>query len=388
MRLLLLCLLLFATPLAAQQPSAADFRADALSIERLIAENYAYPERFAGRVPPSSQMLAAEAARVDDRRSLLRYAERALLALADHHAITGASFADSWAVVPSYADLWIERRRDGAFFVEAVRAGSPAEQAGVRAGDVLVSAAGQPIGEAVAAFWRDLGLPNEQFRAGFAARVLAAGRRNALRRLTLSRDGRLIPLELPSLYAVPRGERPQVTVERRGGALRIRFNDSLGDDRTIAAFDAAMAGARRGERVTIDLTDTPSGGNTVIARAVLGWFVDRPRPYQRHSLPAEQRRTGIARQWVEEVLPRPGKLHSGPVTVEVGRWTGSMGEGLALGFDAIGAEVVGMRMAGLLGAIYDYRLEHSGLVVKLPTERLSHVDGTPREAYVPRRRRR
>jgi len=87
------------------------------------------------------------------------------------------------------------------------------------------------------------------------------------------------------------------------------------------------------------------------------------------------------------VLPRPGRRHRGPVRVEVGRWTGSMGEGLALGFDAIGAELVGTRMAGLLGAIYDYRLEHSGLVLKLPTERLSHVDGTPREAFVPRRRR-
>jgi len=388
MRLLPLFLLLFAAPLRAQEPSAADFLSDALSVERLIAQNYAYPERFAGGVVPSSALLAAEAARVGDRRALLRYAERALLALADHHAITGASFADSWAVVPSFADLWIERRRDGVFVVEAVRAGSPAERAGARPGDALVFAGGEPIGEAVANFWADLGLPNDAFRAGFAARVLAAGRRNAPRRLTLRRGGRLIPLELPSLYAEPRGDRPPVTAERRGGALRIRFNDSLGQEATIAAFDAAMAGARRGERVTIDLTDTPGGGNTIVARAVLGWFVDRPRFYQRHSLPAEQRRTGIARQWVEQVLPRPGKFHRGPVTVEVGRWTGSMGEGLALGFDAIGADVVGTRMAGLLGAIYDYRLPHSGLEFRLPTERLSHVDGTPREAFVPRRPRR
>jgi carboxyl-terminal processing protease len=62
-----------------------------------------------------------------------------------------------------------------------------------------------------------------------------------------------------------------------------------------------------------------------------------------------------------------------------------MGEGLALGFDAIGADVRGGPMAGLLGAIYDHRLEHSGLVLKIPTERLFHVDGTPREAFVPRR---
>jgi carboxyl-terminal processing protease len=387
-RFLLSLLLLFAAPAAAQTPSAADYRADALSIERLIAENYAYPERFPGGAIPSSALLRAEAALVSDQPSLLRYAEHVLLALADHHAITGASFADSWAVVPSYADLWIEPAQDGRFLIEAVRAGSPAERAGVQPGDALEAVGGVPIAEAVAAFWRELGLEPEPWRAGFAARVLAAGRRDAPRRLVLRRAGRAIPLELANLYAVPRPDRPPVGVTRSGRTLAIRFNDSLGDEATIAAFDAAMAGARRGDRIVIDLTDTPSGGNTVVARALLGWFVDRPAFYQVHNLPAEQRRTGIARQWVEQVLPRPGRRHRGPVTVLVGRWTGSMGEGLALGFDAIGADVRGGRMAGLLGAIDDYRLEHSGLVLKLPTERLGHVDGTPREAFVPRRPRR
>jgi carboxyl-terminal processing protease len=135
--------------------------------------------------------------------------------------------------------------------------------------------------------------------------------------------------------------------------------------------------------VILDLTGTPSGGNTTVARAVLGWFVGKPTFYQVHNLPAEERKTGIARQWVEQVLPRAGKRHRGPVTVRVGRWTGSMGEGLAIGFAAIGARVEGERMAGLLGAIYDYRLEHSGKVIKFPTERLSAVDGTPREKFVP-----
>jgi carboxyl-terminal processing protease len=61
-----------------------------------------------------------------------------------------------------------------------------------------------------------------------------------------------------------------------------------------------------------------------------------------------------------------------------------MGEGLAVGMDALGAEVAGGPMAGLLGAIYDHRLPNSGLVIKLPTERLYAVDGTTREAFRPR----
>ncbi len=152
----------------------------------------------------------------------------------------------------------------------------------------------------------------------------------------------------------------------------------------VAAFDAAMAGVPRAAPLVLDLSDTASGGNTVQARAIMGWFVDRPTGYQLHRLPAEERETGVARQWIEQVLPRAGKRHRGPVTVRVGRWTGSMGEGLAIGMHAIGARVVGTRMAGLLGAIYDFPLPASGVVVKLPAERLSATDGTPREAFVPR----
>ena len=166
-------------------------------------------------------------------------------------------------------------------------------------------------------------------------------------------------------------------------ALAIRFNDSLGNSATIAAFDDAMALALPGRPIILDLTDTASGGNTSVARAIMGWFVNKPTSYQLHTLPGEERETGIPRQWLEQVLPRPGKHHDGPVTVRVGRWTGSMGEGLAIGFDAIGAHVAGGPMAGLLGAVYDYKLEQSGLVIKFPVERLFHVDGTPREKFIP-----
>ena len=319
-----------------------------------------------------------------DRRGLLRFAERALMLLADHHAITGASFDDSWAVVPSYADLWVEQR-GSQFRIESVRRGSPAEAAGVRAGTLLTEIDGIPTARAVAGFWEDLGAQASPERAGFAARVLTAGRRDRPRRLTvLDGNGASRVHELPNLYAAQQPNGPPVEILREGGALLIRVRDSLGDSATIAAFDAAMRQASPRQRVIVDLTETPSGGNTTVARAILGWFVDRPHFYQMHNLPLEQRQSGVARQWVEQVLPRPNMRHRGPVEVRVGRWTGSMGEGLAIGFHAIGAEVRGTRMAGLLGAIYDHRLDHSGLVVKLPTERLMTVTGQPRESFRPR----
>ena len=369
---------------AADELKPADYAADARSIEAIVNAQYAYLDRFTGGRMPMTAKLRAEAGAVSTPRELVRYSERALALLADHHAITGSSTKESWAVVPSYADLWVERR--GAdYVIEQVRAETPASQAGIKAGDRLVSIDGVPTLTAVSAFWSDLGATGGVDRDGYAARVLAAGRRDRQRELVVQ-TGSSTPraLSLPNLYYRDLLNRPVLTGNEVGRDFVIRIHDSLGNSATIAAFDRVMERAKPGQRVIIDLTDTPGGGNTTVARAMLGWFVAKPTFYQMHRLPVEERETGIARQWVEQVLPRPGKRHRGPVTVRVGRWTGSMGEGLAIGFNAIGARVEGSRMAGLLGAIYDHRLERSGQVIKIPTERLYAVDGTPREQFVPK----
>lgn len=363
-------------------PSAADYRADAQALDDDIRANYAYLDRLSGGVVPESSELTAERANVHDADSLLRYAEDRLTSLADHHAITGRSFKDSWAVVPSYADLWIVKDGD-AYRIDAVRDGSPAARAGVAPGGTLLAVNGVPIAEAVAGFWRGLGLDPAGERAAYAARVLAAGRRDRPRVLTIGDATGPHELTLPSLYASTSSDRPPLAVVHEANRWTIRFNNSLGDQGTIAAFDTALSQIPPDAPLTLDLTDTPSGGNTSVARAVMSWFVDRATPYQVHALPGEERETGVARQWIEEVLPRSGKRHRGPVTARVGRWTGSMGEGLGIGLQSIGAKLCGTRMAGLRGAVYDFTLPASGLIVKFPAERLWTVQGIPREEVVP-----
>ena len=372
---------LISTPAAVLAQSADPFREDALSIDQIISDNYAYLDRFADGQIPTSETLKAEAQAVRDSASLSRYAERRLASLTDHHAITGSSFSDSYALIPSYSDLWIERVGDK-YLVTAVREDSPADQSGIGVGDAILQIDSQPVAQAVSNFWSDMGLEMPVDGHGYAARVLAAGRRDRPRVISVQSGGDAPrSLTLPNLYAVNHPERGPVSVERDEDGLNIRINDSLGDEATIAAFDEAMQQARTGETIILDLQDTPSGGNTVIARAIMGWFVSEPRDYQIHRLISEERKTSIPRQWKEQVLPREGRFHSGPVRVQVGRWTGSMGEGLAVGLHALGAEVNGCPMAGLLGAIYDYRLEHSGLVIKLPAERLMTTTYVPRENF-------
>lgn len=387
-RLFLLLGMLVAAQVAQAQP-ANIWRADALALEGIINANYAYPERLTGGRLTLNPQLRAEAERVDSEDALLLFAEHVLFLLADHHAITGSSFETSPAVVPSYADLWIERI-DGVYRVTAVRADLAARGARLRPGIRLTHVDGAPIDQAVEAFWahidEDIGSDE---RASFAARILAAGPRNADRNLTfMDVEGRRFTIELPSRYALPGPTNP-LSVETVTGpdgrtTTSVHVHDSLGDNALIPAFDAAMRAVSADQPLVIDLTETPSGGNTTVARAIMGWFTDDAAAYQIHRSPREERETGIPRQWIEQVLPRGnGMRHRGPLRVLVGRWTGSMGEGLAIGLAALGARVQGDRMAGLLGAIENIRLPNSGLIIKLPVERLMSVDGTPREAVVP-----
>jgi carboxyl-terminal processing protease len=135
----------------------------------------------------------------------------------------------------------------------------------------------------------------------------------------------------------------------------------------------------------VDLRNTPSGGNSTVARGILGRFVKQEQPYQKHVLPAEERNAGVRRSWLELVSPRGDFVYSRPVAVLVNKWTGSMGEGLAIGFDATGTGiVVGTTMAGLVGATTRVTLPRSGFGINVPTERLYHVNGTPREEFRPR----
>lgn len=378
MRPLALAALLLIGAAPAPDYKAADYQADARALAGVIRANYAYLDDLPGGVVPSSPQLDAARDAVNDADSLLHYAEDVLAALADHHAFTNDSFHDDWALVPSYGDLWIVHTPAG-YLVDAVKPDSIAASVGIKPGYRLIRVGNDPIDTAVGAFWAKLGLKADGERAAFAARTLAAGRRDRMRVLTFATPGGERTVKINNLYMDKPADRPPLTVTTVGAVTTIRFNNSLGNSDTVAAFDAAMAKIPAKLPVILDLTDTPSGGNTVIARAVMSWFVLRPMPYQLHQWPYEERTTGILRQWMEYVVPRPGKYHPGPVSVRAGRWTGSMGEGIAVGFQALGKPVCGGRMAELKGGVASFTLPRTGLVVKFPNERIYTVAGKPRE---------
>ena len=101
-------------------------------------------------------------------------------------------------------------------------------------------------------------------------------------------------------------------------------------------------------------------------------------------MPSDEKEYKIRRSWIELVSPRGEFCYDKPVVVLVNHWTGSMGEGITIGFDAIKkTSSVGSKMAGLNGAITGFSTSRCKIPYSFPTEQLYHINGTPREFFKP-----
>jgi len=371
---------------APERPTRDDFEKDFEFLCREIASTYAYFDAKATSWADVPRLYAEELRRVATREEFIGLLERVLDELYDPHAQLTVNTRSSPRLVPSGTDLWAEWNGGRAVITE-VRAGSDAERAGIVPGDVVVAIDGTPISEAVDSRLGRTYAHTVAAARDWGLRAVLAGRHDTRRSLEL-REGdasRTRTVDLPARDQFGKAAATPVTHSQpRPGIGYVRFNDSLGDDRTVAAFDRALDELRDTRGLILDLRDTPSGGNSSVARGILGRFVARESPYQKHVLTSEERETGIRRSWLELVSPRGAFVYQRPVAVLVDHWTGSMGEGVAIGLSAVdSATIVGTPMAGLAGATYPMKLPRTGIGVNVPAERLYHVDGTPREAFRP-----
>jgi carboxyl-terminal processing protease len=365
---------------AAQAAPPAPFEAAPAAAEfaEVFRGTYAYLDRDDVDVEALFDRLEAQAAGASDPEALAATLNRGLIALADPHVRVAPLSEADLNVWPTSSDL------DGdAWPVVDVRARGPADAAGVRPGWTLQTIDGVGVAQAVAALIGDVAGAPTAGQQAYAATVLANGRRVGPRRLTFDTPAGARAVDLANPRVPDPAPRTPLTIAVADGVCHVRFANSLGQRETIAAFDAAMDRCRDQPGVVLDLRDTPSGGNTDVARAIIGHFVSEPRPYQVHTIPAVARSTTVPRRFVEYVMPRGPAAYTGRVAALGSRWTGSMGEGIVIGLHAAaGARTFASDLGDLRGALHTFPLELSGLTVELGAEALFHVDGTPREHYV------
>ncbi len=377
-----------AAPQSAEQAEPFDAVTAWSEFDMLLRGAYAYFDRDDIDVEAQLERSKAVAEQAQSTEEFRLIVHQTALTFMDSHLIAGPFTSEDYSIVMSSADLDVAFM-DGRAVVLDVRSASPAFDADIRSGDVLVSIDGAPSMDAAHLPFGPVLPDPTAAQLDYGVTLAASGKRGAERSLQVKRgDGPVRTVELVSTLSYSRSlnDRPPATVDfvgEQGDIAVIRVQNSLGNNDTIAAFDEAMQQAAGARAIILDLRDTPSGGNTEVARSIIGHFVTEARPYQMHSIPALERAFTVPRQFVEYVLPRD-PYFAGPVFVLHGRWSGSMGEGIVIGMDAAtDAVTVGSNMGDLLGGLWNRELPTSGVRVDLGGESLFHVDGTPREDFVP-----
>ena len=367
----------------AQKVSEAARQADFKTFIDQFRDNYAYTDRAD---KPWETWQSRYSAAVDSANSPEAYAavfESALDELHDFHAEVRFHNPHRWLPVPTFADIWAEFHGEDAVVV-AVRRGSDAERAGIVSGERIIRIGADSLQTAIAERLT-LAVDNNDPKARtWALLSLLTGRADQVRHFTImdsNGQNRSVTLELERRFDRSAGALYSTVLPENVGL--IRFNNSLGDQKTVAAFDAALEQLRFTHGLILDLRDVPSGGDSSVALGVMGRFVQTILPYQRHRIP-HYGQADVERNWIELVAPRGPFTYQAPVVVLVDHWTGSMGEGMAIGFDAMHrALVVGTPMAHLAGAVSDFRLPLTGIDIAFATEQLYHANGTPRQDWIP-----
>ncbi|HET6226434.1 MAG TPA: S41 family peptidase [Bacteroidia bacterium] len=345
-----------------------------------VNENYAYLKKQKIDWNKVKELYQPAVDAVKDDNEFIRLLEHALNELYNGHSSLNTNLPSSNRLTPSGTDMYIENDNNH-FIVKDLRKGFGAEQSGIKVGMEIVKFNDLEILPQLKQFLPTFTKAYNAQMLQYATDMLFAGTHDKPRKITVLENG------AQKEYYPDKVDHPATTklIESKiidGKAGYIKVNNCLYNYDMIAEFDKAVDQFSALKTIIIDISETPSGGNTTVARAMMGRFIKGKLPYQNHEIDEAQYET--KQIWTEYVIPRK-KIFTGDVIVIVGHWTGSMGEGIAIGFDAINrGTVVGTKMAGLIGAINGFKLSETHIGFQIPTEELFHINGTPREDYLPK----
>lgn len=353
------------------------YQKDFLEFWSDINENYAYLDQQQIDWKKVKDIYGPQAEKIAGREEFIRFLEKVLNELYNGHSSLSTNLDSSNRLIPSGSDLYIEKT-GSKYFIKDLRKGFGADLSGLKTGMEVIKYNGKPIDPQLKQFLPQFTDKYNQKMQQYAIDMLFAGTHSIKREITVSVNGKE-----QNFSPVSYGNSDQLLFNKvlNDNTAYIKINNSLGNNQLIAEFDKILDSFFSYKNLIIDLTETPGGGNSTVARAIMGRFTDQQLPYQTHEF--DEKKYETLRHWTEYVSPRK-QIYKGNVYILVGRWTGSMGEGIAIGFDGMKrARIIGTRMAGLLGAISNFQMTETKIGFQFPTERLYHIDGTPRESFIP-----
>ncbi len=296
---------------------------------RLVADWHYDPKLAGVDWWAAGEKFGREAAAAPDDTALYRVLNEMLAPLNDSHthALTPARAAERRTRLRARTGFNMTRLADR-WVVSEVLPGSPAEEAGVKPGWIVVAREGVPLGERI------------EFRAkiGDAAVWEFLDEKD--------RPVRLAPVARP-LSTAPR----QIVRELEGGFVYLRFDEFDGPDRRWLSGELKRHAAAPG--VVIDLRQNP-GGETISLGITIGEFFDRSVDCGTFIKRGGSR--SMKTSWQLGSARYPGK-----VVVLIDGATGSAAEIFAAVLqDQDRATLVGRRSAGAVLASWFYTLPDGG----------------------------
>jgi carboxyl-terminal processing protease len=274
-------------------------------------------------------------------------------------------------------DLLVERARNGDVRIAAIQPDSSAADAGLRIGDVVTAVNGMPLAKLIADIApKCLAKPDPEADA-WSINVAVAGQRGMPRAMQVrSTGGATREVALPLKQ---RPGRPGVQSRKLDGGLGYIAIHTFADATVVDAFETALADLRDSRALIIDVRGN-GGGDTAVARPIMGRFITRTMPYatmrRRESTPGAK---GLGAPWTEWVDARGPFTYINPVVVLADHWSGSMAEGFPMGMRGIGrARIVGTPMMGLGAAVFSIRLDRTGVQAQYSGEPVYDVSGHAR----------
>ncbi|MEO8415756.1 MAG: S41 family peptidase [Ginsengibacter sp.] len=359
----------------AQTPYQNDFE----ELWKTVNDNYAYLNQQNIDWKKVKTIYSPVADTVKTDNSFISFLETVLNELHNGHNSLSTNLPTSNRLVPSGMDVYVEKM-NGKYFITDVRKGFGAEQCGLRTGMEILKFNNRSIDEQIVKFLPKYTNTYNQPMYQYAIDMLFAGTHDKPRKITTALNG-IQKDYFPDNLKIS-GNKKLIECKILDNKIGyIKVSNSLYNFDLINEFDSVLDSFILLKGIILDLSETPSGGNTTVARAIMGRLIDTKLPYQTHEV--DESVYDTKQIWTEYVIPRK-KIYKGKVVLMVGHWTGSMGEGIAIGLDAMNrVTIVGTKMAGLLGAIDGFKLTNTKIGFQISTERLYHINGTPRENYKP-----
>lgn len=302
--------------------------------------------------------------------------------LYDSHFTLNRNLAFSFRLIPNDLDAYISVRNNR-YYINDIRQDYKITNSRLKSGDEILKINNEDFKDVLKRnFPKSITNPNDEVKEYFA-NLIFAGKHNEPRKITVRQNGKIKTVVLEKATSIKESNKLLDFKILNNNVGYIKINNSLGNNNVIKEFPKAVDQLQTTKAIIIDLRNTHSGGNTDVAKAIMGKFIEKEIPYQIHERVGLEREFGVKRKYIEILSPLETPYLK-PVYVLVSRWTGSVGEAVAQGFSNIKtATVIGTKMAQLLGAINCRTLSNSRIRFCYPFEKLYNTNGVPREQFIP-----